>query len=161
MASGNGTALGTSEAPRAPAGADVPLNAARYFRVEILEHTVGVFTRCSGLAVEYEVLEYAEGGENGFVHKLRGRMRYPNLVLSRGVTSEHELLDWLFASQQPRQRPTVTVSLLSLRDARVQVQRAWVFGQALPVRWVGPTLADIGEVASETLEIAHAGLLRR
>ncbi|HLL91762.1 MAG TPA: phage tail protein, partial [Solirubrobacteraceae bacterium] len=146
MASGNGTAQ----------AAELQLNAARYFRVEILEHTVGVFTRCSGLAVEYEVLEYAEGGENGFVHKLRGRMRYPNLLLSRGVTSEHELLDWLFASQQPSQRPTVTISLL---DERVQVQRSWVFGQALPVRWEGPTLADVGEVAGETLEIAHAGLL--
>jgi len=146
LASGNGTAQ----------AAELQLNAARYFRVEILEHTVGVFTRCSGLAVEYEVLEYAEGGENGFVHKLRGRMRYPNLLLSRGVTSEHELLDWLFASQQPSQRPTVTISLL---DERVQVQRSWVFGQALPVRWEGPTLADVGEVAGETLEIAHAGLL--
>jgi phage tail-like protein len=146
LASGNGTAQ----------AAELQLNAARYFRVEILEHTVGVFTRCSGLAVEYEVLEYAEGGENGFVHKLRGRMRYPNLLLSRGVTSEHELLDWLFASQQPSQRPTVTISLL---DKRVQVQRSWVFGQALPVRWEGPTLADVGEVAGETLEIAHAGLL--
>lgn len=147
MASGNGTAL----------AAELQLNAARFFRVEILEHTVGVFTRCSGLAVEYDVLEYAEGGENGFVHKLRGRMRYPNLLLSRGVTSEHELLDWLFASQQPSERPTVTISLL---DERVQVQRSWVFGQALAVRWEGPTLADVGEVASETLEIAHAGLLR-
>jgi phage tail-like protein len=147
LASGNGTAL----------AAELQLNAARFFRVEILEHTVGVFTRCSGLAVEYDVLEYAEGGENGFVHKLRGRMRYPNLLLSRGVTSEHELLDWLFASQQPSERPTVTISLL---DERVQVQRSWVFGQALAVRWEGPTLADVGEVASETLEIAHAGLLR-
>jgi phage tail-like protein len=148
LASGNGTAL----------AAELQLNAARFFRVEILEHTVGVFTRCSGLAVEYDVLEYAEGGENGFVHKLRGRMRYPNLLLSRGVTSEHELLDWLFASQQPSERPTVTISLL---DERVQVQRSWVFGQALPVRWEGPTLADVGEVAGETLEIAHAGLLRQ
>ncbi len=150
MASGNGTAL----------AAELELNAARYFRVEIVEHTVGVFTRCSGLEVEYEVLEYAAGGENSFVHKLRGRMRYPNLLLSRGVTSEQELLDWLFVSKQPSQRPTVTISLLSLRDERVQVQRSWVFGQALPVRWVGPTLADSGEVAGETLEIAHAGMLR-
>jgi phage tail-like protein len=148
LASGNGTAR----------GAELQLNAAHCFRVEILEHTVGVFTRCSGLAVEYEVLEYAEGGENGYVHKLRGHMRYPNLLLSRGVTSERELLDWLFTSQQPNQRPTVTISLL---DERVQVKRAWVFGQALPVRWVGPTLADAGEAAGESLEIAHAGLLRQ
>jgi phage tail-like protein len=147
LASANGTAR----------GAELQLNAARFFRVEILERTVGVFTRCSGLEVEYEVLEYAEGGENGYVHKLRGHMRHPNLLLSRGVTSEQELLDWLFESKQPSRRPTVTVSLL---DERRKPQRSWVFAQALPVRWVGPTLADVGEVASESLEIAHAGLLR-
>jgi phage tail-like protein len=73
-----------------------PLRAGRCFRVKITDTTIGVFARCSGLQVEYEVLDYAEGGQNDFVHKLRGFTRYPNLVLTRGVTSETGLLDWLF-----------------------------------------------------------------
>jgi phage tail-like protein len=140
----------------APAG-DPLVQPARCFQVEIPGLTIGVFTRCSGLEVEYDVVEYAEGGENGYVHKLRGRMRYPNLLLSRGVTNEAELLDWLYQSREAGERPTATISLLSEGG---EVQRAWAFGQALPVRWVGPTLAETGEIAGESLEIAHTGLLR-
>jgi phage tail-like protein len=147
VAAGNGTAPPT----------DPPIQAARCFRVQITGLTIGVFTRCSGLEVEYEVMDYAEGGENGYVHKLRGRMRYPNLVLSRGVTNEAELLDWLFQTREAGERPTATIALL---DGQGDVQRSWAFGQALPVRWVGPTLAESGEVAGESLEIAHTGLLR-
>jgi phage tail-like protein len=147
MASGDGTLL----------DANPSIGAAHCFQVHIPDVTIGVFARCSGLEVEYEMLEYAEGGENGFVHKLRGHIRYPNLLLSRGVTNETGLLDWLFAAREFGQRPTVTLSLLNeLGD----VQRSWGFGHALPVRWLGPTFAETGEVASETLEIAHAGLLR-
>jgi phage tail-like protein len=137
--------------------ASPPVRAARCFRVQIPDVTIGVFARCSGLEVEYELLEYAEGGENGYVHKLRGHIRHPNLLLSRGVTNETGLLDWLFVSQEPGRRPTVTLSLL---DEAGKVQRSWGFGHALPVRWLGPTFAETGEIASETLEIAHAGLLR-
>lgn len=134
-----------------------PIRAARCFRVEIPNVTIGVFARCEGLQVEYEVLEYAEGGENGFVHKLRGATRYANLLLSRGVTSETGLLDWLFQFQELGQRPTVTVSLLDEMSATV---RSWGFSCAFPVRWTGPTLADEAEVATESLEIGHTGLVR-
>lgn len=130
---------------------------ARHFRIEIPRLTIGVFARCSGLQIEYETMEYAEGGQNGYVHKLRGRMRYPNLLLSRGVTSETGLLDWLLAVQSAKERPTATVALLNELD---QIQRSWRFSGAFPVRWIGPTLGESGEVAGETLEIAHAGLLR-
>jgi phage tail-like protein len=133
-----------------------PVGEARYFQVQIPEITVGVFARCGGLEVEYETLEYAEGGQNSFVHKLRGHIRYPNLLLSRGITNETGLLDWMWAVREFDQRPTVTLTLLNKLG---KPQRSWQFSHGLPVRWVGPTLAETGEVASETLEIAHAGLL--
>lgn len=130
---------------------------ARHFRIDIPSITIGVFARCSGLQIEYEVTEYAEGGENGYVHRLRGHRRYPNLLLSRGLTSETGLLDWMLLAQNPAERPTATVSLL---DELSKVRRSWRFSGAFPVRWVGPTLGEASEVAGETLEIAHAGLMR-
>ena len=133
------------------------LRAGKCFKVEIPDTTIGVFARCEGLRVEYEVLEYAEGGENGYVHKLRGATRYANLVLSRGVTSDSGLLDWMFKFQELGERPTVTVSLL---DERSDVVRSWGFSCAFPVRWEGPTLSDATEVATEVLEIGHTGLVR-
>ena len=67
------------------------------FIVEIRDVEIGAFAECSGLAMEYEVLEYQEGGELGFVHKLRGQLKYPNLTLKRGVTHEPALMEWFFA----------------------------------------------------------------
>ncbi len=39
-------------------------------------------------------------------------MKYPNLVLKRGVTYEDALLKWLYKTQREAQRIAVTVSLM-------------------------------------------------
>jgi phage tail-like protein len=140
------------------AGAAPFLRSAKCFKVEIPGITIGAFASCSGLQVEFDVLEYAEGGENGFVHKLRGATRYANLVLAHGVTNETGLLDWIFNFQELGQRPTVTVTLM---DEVSDTVRSWAFSQGFPLRWTGPTLAEeTGTVATETLEIGHNGLVR-
>jgi phage tail-like protein len=135
-----------------------PLSADSFFKVDVGSingKTVGTFRECSGLEVEWEVLEYAEGGENRFVHKLRGRARYPNLQLKRGVTSETALLEWFLACQEHTQRHDLTVSLC---DNAGHVVRTWSFAGAWPVKWQGPALnAGGGALATESLEIAHDG----
>src|SRR3954471_15769755 len=64
------------------------------FRVKIPGVEIGRFTEVSGLQIEYEVVEYAEGGNSQFTYKLRGARKYPNLVLKRGVTNEDALMAW-------------------------------------------------------------------
>ena len=51
-----------------------PVGALR-FKVDITGLEIGRFATCSGLTVEYEVMEYQEGGQNDYVHKLRGRLK--------------------------------------------------------------------------------------
>jgi phage tail-like protein len=128
-----------------------------HFTVDITGgDTIGWFSECSGLAVEYEVMEYQEGGENTFVHRLRGRAKYPNLVLKRGVTYESALLDWFLDCQTQAKRAQIDVTLLGPGKAYV---RSWSFWDAFPVKWTGPTLnAGSSSIATETLEIAHHGL---
>src|SRR3982074_1499263 len=53
------------------------------FRVDVHGVNLGIWTKCEGLAVEYEVFEYQEGGHNDFVHRLPGRRKYPNVKLTR------------------------------------------------------------------------------
>jgi phage tail-like protein len=126
-----------------------------HFQVQIGSESIGMFSECSGLAVEYDVLTYEEGGQNDFVHKLRGRAKHPNLVLKRGVTHERALLQWFFDCRNQAKRQDVTVHLVG-RDGK-QV-RTWSFANAFPVKWTGPTLAaGSNSVASETLEIVHEG----
>lgn len=125
------------------------------FEVVIDEVPIGHFMECSGLQWELEVMEYPEGGENRYVHKLRGRAKFPNLVLKRGITHQDGLLAWLIRCQERTVRSDGRV-VLHGPGATV---RAWAFTGAFPVKWEGPTLnAGSNNVATETLEIAHHGL---
>lgn len=69
-----------------------------YFGVSIVgfEDTIDAeFQSVSGLSVDIETEEYAEGGENRFKHKVPVRTKFPNLVLKRGlVVKKSSLLDW-------------------------------------------------------------------
>jgi phage tail-like protein len=127
------------------------------FQVLIDDAVIGAFAECSGLSVEYEIFEYAEGGEQRFVHKFRGGLKYPNLVLKRGVTYEDALVKWFFDRSEREQRGNVTLSLLGDDGEEV---RSWSFASAFPVKWSGPSFsAKSTNVATETLEIAHQGMV--
>ena len=58
-------------------------------RVEVpgLKLTVGYFTQVTGFSSQTDVLEYAEGGRNDFVHRLPSRTKQGNITLKRGVTA--------------------------------------------------------------------------
>ena len=43
------------------------------------------FTEVGGLSLEVTTEEVAEGGENRFIQKYPGRVKYPELVLKRGL----------------------------------------------------------------------------
>ncbi len=148
----NGSDRSTNKGSKTPD----PVGALR-FLVKADDCTIGRFAHCHGLAAEYEIEEYAEGGQNAFVHKLRGRMRYPNLVLSRGITHETGLMDWFMQTKQAGERGNISVSLLGPDGKPV---RRWGFEGAFPVRWEGPVLnARSHTAATETLEIAHRGFV--
>ena len=116
--------------------------------------TVGFFLHCSGLELNFDVFEYQEGGNNDFVHRLPGGLHYPNLVLSRGLTKEDVLLKWFWATHTQAERKEITLTLQT-----AEAERTWTFADAFPVKWVGPQIDSSGsDIATEMLEIAHAGL---
>ena len=120
---------------------------------------VGGFTEVSGLQAEIEVQDYREGGLNVYIHKLPGPVRYPsNLVLKQGMADREILWEWCKKAMQGAiERRNVTIKLL---DRNREEKRQWVFANAYPVRWAGPDLrAGSAEVAMETLELVHQGLL--
>ena len=120
------------------------------------ELAIGRFSECTGIAVEVETKEYMEGGSNDFVHKLPTRVKYPNIVLKRGVTHEEALLQWFFESRFTPTRHDMTITLMGPGTQEV---RSWVFMNAYPVKWTGPNLnATSNAIASEQLEITHNGL---
>lgn len=131
------------------------------FEVDGLE--IGYFMEVSGLEVEVDVENIEEGGENGFVHHLPGRMSWPNISLKRGVTQTDNLLTWLNKSSGEQfaaagnklTRSTAAITLIAPSGERL---RAWEFVDAFAVKWKGPDFsAGSNDMAMEQLEIAHHG----
>ena len=141
-----------------PSGRDFEKLGENRFRIEIEPSLpIGEFRECTGLSAEREILEYTEGGNNDFVYKLPGRVKFPNLVLKRGITDQKKLLKWFWDVRTDLKLRTVTVTLV---DTTAQNARVWAFENAYPVKWAGPNLnAGSDSAATETLEIAHGGLV--
>ena len=66
------------------------------FKVEFqgLEVKAGYFASVTGFSSQADVLEYPEGGQNTFVHRLPTRVKQGNITLKRGVVPDSALLDW-------------------------------------------------------------------
>jgi phage tail-like protein len=134
-----------------------PLQSGR-FLVEIGKDIVANFQDCSGLSVEFEVQEYIEGGNNEFVHKLPGRMKYSNITLKRGISDNRQFVEW---------RPKIEGGKLVVKPMNLSIilfnhsgetVKKWDVKEAYPVKWTGPDMrASSMDVAIETLELAHRG----
>jgi len=133
------------------------------FTLEIDGTTIGAFTEVSGLSVQLDVEEFAEGGQNGFTHKLLGRMKWPNIVLKRGLTDTDALFDWVTevsgAGLTGKQnKVTPRQGKITVLDAKGRPVRTWTLLDAKPVKWTGPKLAASSrDLAIEELEVCHSG----
>jgi phage tail-like protein len=129
------------------------------FDVKLLGLNVqlGFFAAVTGFSSQVDVLEYPEGGQNTFVHRLPTRVKQGNITLKRGVvTSEKALLDWY-------QKTTVQVQPITLQitamNTALQPVRVWNFANAYPVKWTSIDLASSStEIVTEQLEVAHTGM---
>lgn len=127
------------------------------FWVELDGLLTAGFTEVSGLQSEIETHEYQEGGLNQYSHHFPKRVKYPNLVLKRGISGSDELWNWysaVIAGQYQRKNG----SIILMNQAGHEVQR-WNFFNAFPVKWSGPDFnAARNEIGIETLELTHTGL---
>ena len=129
-----------------------------FFKVTIDGFSLGDWTKCEGLSFEYEVEDYKEGGENGFVHRLPGRAKFQNLKLTRPVSADTgRVISYLAHVQHRPQRQSGAVEV---RDAANQPVATLTLRGLYPVKWTGPTMDRAsGNIATETLELAHNGLV--
>lgn len=142
-------------------GGEIPTETSFIFEVDGVE--IGVFSEVSGLEVRVEVATYNEGGENGFIHQLPGRMTWPNIVLKRGVCDSDALFAWVsktagsgFSSNNNKlTRSTGAITAIGSDKSRL---RAWNLQGVFAVRWTGPRFnSSSNEPLNEELELAHHG----
>src|SRR3954470_14191643 len=83
------------------------------FLVEVDGLLAGGFREVRGLEANVELKDYAEGGQNGYLHRFPGETRYPPLVLSRGLTDLDTLSAWFDdVSHGVIKRRTISILLL-------------------------------------------------
>lgn len=128
------------------------------FSVTIDGHELGAFMTCDGLALEIQVEQREEGGNNGFVHMLPGRIKYSNVKFTRPINGDSaKVRAWLSSMTREIRRTTAEITAMTMDGTKVA---SWGLDGVIPVRWTGPSFsADSPKVATETLELAHHGFL--
>ncbi|MDD7965482.1 phage tail protein [Actinomycetospora lemnae] len=127
----------------------------------------GGFAECSGLDLDVELRELAEGGRNDGVVRRVGRVKAGTITLRRGMLvptagggADGALWDWIggmIAGTLPVPRYDGHVEVHDAAGRRVLAH--WSFVRGLPAKVAGPALnAKTGEIALEELQIAHEGL---
>jgi len=113
------------------------------------------FQSVSGLTVNLETEEIAEGGENRFKHKFPVKTKYPNLVLKRGLVLNSDLIKWCMDAMEnfEFELKDLTVKLLNEEHEPLHT---WSVVHAFPVKWaVDDFNAQESKLVLETLELSY------
>lgn len=131
--------------------------------LEIDSITEGIFKEVSGLDSETEVIEHRVTGKGGniIVHKVPGALKWPNIVLRRGVTDDTRLHEWRKTIENGQIESNRKNGSITLYSPDGKTVAKYSFRNAWPCKFKGPALdASKNEIAIEELELAHEGLVR-
>jgi phage tail-like protein len=132
------------------------------FQVEVEGRWSGVFTTCSGIGSENELVEYktAEKGGQANVMKAPGRLRLHDIVLTRPLTSDTKVWSWreevvVGKVAGARQRCTITMFSPDGKPAAV-----WELAKAWPINLTEGTEVG-GTAVVEQVTITCEGVTRK
>jgi phage tail-like protein len=119
----------------------------------------GSFQEVSGISVEIPVVDFAEGGENRFTHKLPQPLKYSPLQLKRGlVSSLSALSEWCKETFELGFSQTIITKnvMVSLLNEEGHPLMAWVFIGAYPTKWnVSNFNAQGNDIVVESMELTY------
>jgi phage tail-like protein len=129
-----------------------------HFAVEIQGIITGYFTECSGLGSENEIIEHKVVNEKGVevVLKVPGRLKWENIVLKRGITSNMDIWTWRKQVEDGDVKTARQNGSIVMYDQGLAEVARWNFENAWPLKVTGPSpKADGNEIGVEELTIAH------
>lgn len=146
-----------------------PVGLTMRFKVTVSNYgTLGHWTSCDGLKVDFKYDAVRSGGEYGTTHVLPQNVVFGPVTLKRAVEAVYtdKVRAWLMTMNMiwcadEGEFTTDNVVLIELFDVYQKIPVArWPLENAFPVSWSGPQLnARTNEVATETLVIEHSGFL--
>jgi phage tail-like protein len=129
------------------------------FKLEIEGITIAGFSEVTGLNSESNVIDYREGDEPITPRKLPGLNKFANLTLKRGMSVDKQLYEWRkTAVDGDITRKNLSIVLQNEKKdevARWNIFNAWISKMAVP-----DMKANANEIAIETVEITHEGVVR-
>ncbi|MEU8934287.1 phage tail protein [Streptomyces sp. NPDC048409] len=130
------------------------------FRVAIDESTydLGFWASASGLSVNWDICEYRSGDVWNQPTIYPGVPKYQRIKLTRGACGDSQTVQkWLSVTARRNQPLTGAVELINWLG---QPTVTWELRDCFPAGWgISEFNAGGGQVALETLELAHAGFL--
>jgi len=133
------------------------------FLLELEGAIAGYFTECNGIGSENEVVEHKVVDKQGHevVRKIPGRLKWQDISLKRGITSDMQIWEWrdsVVQGDMPGARKNCTITML---DRNYNPVAVWHFMNAWPSKVSGPSLkADSNEFGIEEVTIVHEGVHR-
>lgn len=113
------------------------------------------FQSVSGLNVDIETEEIAEGGENRFKHKLPVKTKYPNLVLKRGLLVDSKVINWCKDAFENFEFKPINLIVTLLNEKHEPLQY-WKVVHAYPVKWaVDEFNAQESKLVVESFELSY------
>lgn len=142
--------------PRGPSTAGRPMTG---FWVVVDGVALPSFTECQGLAAEYAVESWTEGGQNQYVHQLPGRISFSPVTLTRHVDSASgRLAAWFSSVGDASQR--YRTARISAVDASGAALAHWDLSGVFASKYTGPSFTVGGTTAAtETVELVHHGFV--
>jgi len=133
------------------------------FMLQLEGAVAGYFSECSGIGSENEVVDQksVDLGGHELNRKLPGRLKFTDVTLKRGITSDLKIWEWRDQIVQGKvvdARKNCSITMFNREYVAVAV---WNFVNAWPSKVTGPSLkSDGNDIGVEEVTIVHEGMYR-
>jgi phage tail-like protein len=133
------------------------------FMIDVGGTITGYFTEVSGLGSENEIIEQKVVNDKGveIVLKIPGRLKWSDITLKRGITSNMDMWDWRQLVVDGKAKDARKNGSIVMFDRDGAEAARWDFVNAWPVKISGPApKSDSNDIGVEELTLAHEAINR-
>jgi phage tail-like protein len=134
-----------------------------HFGVDVQGKASGYFMEVSGLGSETEIIEHKVVNESGVevVMKIPGRLKWQEITLKRGITSDMDLWEWRQEVENGDVESARADGTITMFNQQLEPVAQWTFNRGWPTKISGPTVkSDSNEIGVEEMTIAHEYIIR-
>jgi phage tail-like protein len=131
-----------------------------FFSLVVDGLTLGFFTKCSGISIEFDVINFKEGdGTKVIARKRAGKPSYSEIQMSRGFTENQELYKWFKEVVDAKDATPYKTASIVVHDRQAKAVATYNLLSCWPSNLkVSDLTAGSDEVMIEDVTMQHEGL---